>query len=549
MRVSGLFLKTFVAIFFWFSLLGRANASEVFLYLGFEDNARVFRVVTDYEFHRPIGYLFDAEPAEAFYIDNYKDFRMLRLDTDNEYEPANESLFRQVYDGPIKSLATSDKVFQHQDQREKLVEGSLAKPVYRTTGLPFSCGTGRKLNLRIKESYFADGELEVLPGKNWYQIPNGSWYQTWLTEGGAKDADHLVFYDQWRKQKVRVIESFWRGEKPGKVVERTVHENLHCCLFRAVVNSRMKIGDSCKKPYIAATRNEKFTCFFKPGNFVQRGELLIYSWFDTESGRVSLRGQVKNLPVLLESKDKNKRFAGLVKDGVIVVGPDIVQQWLKEVGSGAVADCTLVAFHQLPLSATIKVAVYSRENAKLYLFELDHSTLKPKRNFKSIGVDLQIDTLFYDQGGNLLLACNEEDNPQLFADLEPGYGIETLHFDVSEELGEFSEDAGRFVNTRIPEKLTGSLVFSKSYKESVYALNENNDEFTLLNSVDLSKEYFCRRFELNDPPQNLLEMGYAEIIDLAGKPGNFLGEMDPEVPGFPDQYEKPKRVFIGFYQE
>jgi hypothetical protein len=163
-----------VIVFCFFVASTATEAAEIFLMLSFRDSGKVFRVKTDYERLRPIGLFFDCDRADGFYIDNLKDFRMLSFKSPESFAPVKTTLFRQVFDGQISLADSGGKTSLHQDQRNQLIKGSVARPVYRTVGAPLSCGPGRKISVRPNSGDFAKDELEILPEHNWYQIANSA---------------------------------------------------------------------------------------------------------------------------------------------------------------------------------------------------------------------------------------------------------------------------------------------------------------------------------------------------------------------------------------
>lgn len=527
------------------------NAREVFLYLGFSEIGKVYRVVTDYEMRRPVGYFFDATPVEAFYVDKFKDFRMLRLGEEHEQGMIDMKLSRQVFDGSIADADLGNGTLQHDDQREVLIKGSKAVPVYRSPGAPLSCNTGKKIPYTPDLKEFCPGEVKVFSGKKWYEIPNGSWYQTWNTIAEPKGSSYLIFYDQWNRFTAEVVESFWRGEKPGLVMEEKSGAIEKRKLLRATINGAMEVIAEFDRPVVVAENREKFSWYFDPGDSLGKGNLVFYSWFGAKAGKMTINGEQSSFKIQDESRCDKIRFPWAGAGRGLVVGCDVVEKWLKKSGNenSQRIDCTLASFYVAKAMNSLSVAVYSSNNSSLYEFRFEQMKLGSPSLIRKTELMFTPDALFYDMGGNLLMAAHEQEENTFFPDLEPGYGVETIRFDSSTSPGGFSDSGEKLVNPVVPAKLSGKIVFSKGFRESVYVLERDEPSVKFLNSVRLNKEYFYREFKLNNPPQDVFSTGYAEILLLARKPGNSLSKLQKNAPGFPDEHVKPEKVFLGFFQE
>ncbi len=536
-------------VFCFFVAFTAADAAEIFLMLSYKDSGKVFRVKTDYERLRPIGLFFDCDPADGFYIDNLKDFRMLSFKSPETFVPVRTTLFRQVFDGPVNLADFGGNSSQHQDQRDLLIRDSVAKPVFRTLGAPMSCGPGRKISVRPNNDDFAPAEVEILKDHNWYQIANSSWYQTWHKNS---DGSYQIFFDEWQEGQAKVVETLWRGQNPAYAASRPIHHFPEKRLLRAITDGTLEIVEGFEKSFAVASSPKRISWAFDPGFQLDKGRLVVYSWSDDRPGSYSFVNHQSRPKLLVESRDAESRHIGFTNDGIMVIGNDIVKNWLKQGVYAKDAEnltCDLAAFYKVYSENRVKVAVFSKGENNLYIFTFDEESTKVAANPYKIKLPVKPEAMCFDIAGNILFTKMKEAENLFFPEVEPGYGVETLQFKNVDSLAEFDEEKGRYVEVKMPEKIVGLIVFSKQYQQELFALEPELNEFTRINDVNLGKKYFYREFTLNKPPEDLLNFNYQQVTDLARKPENILSELKSDVPGFPDQFKKPEKVFIGFYQQ
>jgi hypothetical protein len=403
--------------------------------------------------------------------------------------------------------------------------------------------------VRPNSGDFAKDELEILPEHNWYQIANSSWYQTWHKNA---DGSYQVFFDEWQEGQAEVVETLWRGQNPAYAASRPIHHYPQRRLLRAITDGTLEIVKGYEKSFAVTTDPTKICWAFEPGFNLNKGSLVVYSWSDNNPGSYSFINHQRRPKLLIESREAENRHIGFTNDGMIVVGTDIIRKWLKETGNGKdalKATCDLAAFYNVYYENTLKVAVFSKADSCLYIFSFDEENLKVKAGVFRKQLSLNPDALCFDIGGNVLFTAMNEAESQFFPGIEPGCGVETMQFENVDNLAEFDEEKGRYVEVKMPEKIIGKMVFSKEYRQELFALEPDLNELTRINDVNLGKKYFYREFILNQPPEDLLNFNYQQVVDLARKPGNILSELKSDVPGFPDQFIKPEKVFIGFYQQ
>ena len=539
-------MKRIIVIFIMAFLLlsSIVQASEVFLLLVTDKGGKVYRMKTDNPVRRPLGYFFVCDDTEAFYIDNFKDFRMLNCNPNDSFFKCDNSIFRQINDSEIKSKMN----LIHNDQRELVKNGSLAMPVFCPENYPFSAGLGVPVKPEIALTSIYKTAFAIKENKQWYRIPNGSWYRSWFKAKNNEDG-YLIYNDEWRDRPLKLVESFWRGELPGKAVEREVLQLSSKSLFRSVVSENLEILPQYSSEFIVASVQDKFSSFFKSGKSFDKGELLLYSYKGNKPGQFEIVGGDNNKYVKgFESLSKKKRFAAIGHRKLFAIGSDILKNWLYETGiDNKKAECTLACFKEEPKGNSIFVAVYSEPESTIFRFRYNENLNVLSPNVNRIELDLKPEAMCFDKDGNLLIAATEKDEVKFFKNVEPGYEVETTYFDSKESLGEFSEEHNSYVKVNIPEALDGAFIFSQGYHNNLYLIDKNSSKLRLLHSINLNKNYFCREFTIYNASENILTMNYDELMKAVKKPGNYLSELKTEVPDFPDQFKKPEKVFIATF--
>ncbi|GAB4266524.1 MAG: hypothetical protein Kow0029_00270 [Candidatus Rifleibacteriota bacterium] len=524
------------------------NAAEVFLYLSFVDEARVYRVKTDYELRKPVGYFFKAEKADNFYVDGFKDFRFLRLQDTNIAEVQNRSIKRQVFSGSVEQADFGNGSSQLQDQRESLVAGSLQKPVFRPVGAPYSAGLGKILDHTPSPDDFVPGEVKIYQGKPWSEIPNNSWYQSWdaFPDKGGRTT-YLIYHDCWQTKKKEIVESFWRGEYPGKVLTTKLAEISEKQLVRAMVTGAMTLIPGHEKPEIIFNSQARYASCFVPSKANLRGQVVLYTWEDKKPGKLLATNE--DFKIIEESLDEKKRFLFCANKRVIVFGSDIFNRWLEICGIAHNLVCDQAAFCQDFNGEGIKVAVYSADLKKIFFFYKSFSNEKEPEFIGEFKLEQNPDCMYLDTVGNLLFSSQGPDKIYESSDMDPGYGFETVLFENISQTGEFDEEKGMFTGVGLPSSLKGHIILSKGYRENVYVISSDLSSMQLIYSIDLHKNYYYREFTVNKPSVEIFNCSYADLLNYIKKPGNRISELKSGPPDFPDQYMAPEKALISFFQE
>jgi hypothetical protein len=534
-------IVVFIAGFLFIASI--AHASEAFLMLINDNTGKVYRMKTDNQVRKPLGYFFACDTAEAFYIDNFKDFRMLHCRRKKSFSKCEDSIFRQVNNSEIEN----EKLLIHDDQRKELLDASLALPVFTHKSYPLSAGPGIPAKAEIALKSVSKDTLDIVENKSWYRIPNGAWYRTW-SESSNKDDGYLIYHDEWRKQDIMLVESFWRGEFPGKATEREVLEIPSKSLFRAVVNEDLTINPGFASEFVVSDYGKNFSTFFKPGKGYNKGELLLYTWENKQPGNFKIVGSDSNYNRAFESMSSNKRFAAIGHKKALVMGSDILKNWLFEAGMDNIkSECTLACFKEEADGKSVLVAVYSKPDSAIFKFRYNEALNVVDPNVVKIKFNIEANALSFDRDSNLLVAALKKDEVKFFTNVQPGYEVETTYFNSEQPLGKFSEEKNAYVDVKIPQALDGGFIFSQGYHQNLYLIDKRNSKLNLLHSINLKKNYFYREFTIYDASGDILYMDYAELFKTAQEPGNYLSEIKTEVPDFPDQFKKPEKVFIATY--
>jgi len=305
--------------------------------------------------------------------------------------------------------------------------------------ISMSSGLGVPAKAETAINSIAENVLHVRKNKKWYRIPNGSWYRTWV-KAEHNDDCYLIYYDEWREQPLQIAESFWRGEFPGKAVEREVMKLDSKSLFRIAVNENLQINPQFPAEFKAASSKERLSSFFKPGKGYDKGKLLLYSWKKNEPGKLEVPGNDDNFSKAFESNSSSKRFAAIGHKKVFVIGSDILKKWLFEAGiNNAETECTLACFKNVSDGKSVLIAVYSEPDSILFKFRYNEELNVLDPNVTSLKLDLKPDAICFDENANLLIAAVEKDEVKFFKNVQPGYEVETTYFNAEEPLGKFSE--------------------------------------------------------------------------------------------------------------
>ncbi len=523
-------------------------AEDCYLYLGYDDIGKVYRMTTSDQNQCPTGYIFACDPdIEAFYVDQLQNYRFLKNVGGKDYVKSSGFLYRQVFDGLAVDADRNIDHSQLQDRRNEIIPGMSGRPVFRSEGAPFSAGTGLQVTEGIAMSGLENGEFDVTPGRKWTRIPNASWYQSWLPASGSMK----IFYDCWEEQSLTCSETIWRGVVPGIVFERQAASGIKRRLNRVCIDGAMEKIPGCSgMAEILALSG--ICAFHRPERLPGEGELLVHTWSGRNFDGFFLNGKPCDLPVLIQSHSAGYRAAGLVNtdngSAVLVIGEDIVDSWLKSCGvDPEKAECTMAAFSTDPNRRNL-IYVYSRSDSCIYCFGFDMNEPDRIELVQKVEIPFALQAMQADTQGNLFLGSLELVPAGFTSVVDYMTGFESLQIDNEDEVEQISEEELQRRQS-LKRDMTGRLVFSQTGNAVIYMLKHGQSSPEKLGSIFLDKVFMSRECLLRNVSRLDLQAGAAELLAIAEKPGNSLAELRGNVPGFPDQYRRPLKMLIAVQSE
>ncbi|HNX75952.1 MAG TPA: hypothetical protein PLM07_05060 [Candidatus Rifleibacterium sp.] len=550
------FLKRFVAPVILSVLAWSAPlcADDSYLYLSFADSGRVYRLSTNDENKYPTGFIFDCDKAaQAFFVDQFRNFRFLKITAENEFQKTAGYIYRQVFDGAAIEADQGRGHAQHQDQRGELVPGMEARPVFRPEGAPFSAGNGLLVTEGVALLGLDDGEFTPTAERKWFRIPNGSWFQTWFPVAGQPDS-LKIFYDCWEERALSCHETIWRGAVPGIVFARQVASGSERRMVRAITDGAMEKLD--EYPGLAEVLSMKgLSAFHRPSSATGEGELLVHTWAGRNNDRFFRNGAASELKPLFTSKASNYRAAGILKIGaadfVAVMGNDVFASWLNICGvTVANAECTMAAFSSSHDGSSSCVYVYSRPDRTIYQFRIGDVESGKIELVNTISLPWDIMAMQADVKGNLYFGTLELMPSALKNSGDFVQGFESLQIDEEDAAGTSGISEEEFTKKQsIKRDISGRFVFSQTGNAVVYVIYQGQTQAQPVNSVFLDKKFYARECVLKNVSMQDLHVNAAELLKIAEKPGNSLAELHGSVPGFPDQYRNPESMLIAVRSE
>lgn len=531
-------------------------AGESYLYLGFKDVGKVYRLTSSDQNQLPTGYVFACESdADAFYVDQLQNYRFLKCSIDGEYRKVPGFIYRQVFDGLATDADWGQNHAQHQDQRSMLIPDAQNQPVFRPTGAPFSSGTGQLVTEGVAFAALEQGEFESTAGKKWFRIPNGSWYQTWFQTLNHPRPSFKIYYDRWEESDFICRESIWRGFVPGLILERQVAHGRSTRLVRAQIDGAMEIMPG-KEKVAELVGLHGFSAFHQPGFTSGEGDLIVHTWSGKDSGRFSLNGNPHEEKPVFASQAADRRFVGILAGGnanfIAVMGTDILHTWLKACQYEAPqAECTGAAFLTATDASVNRVFVYSKPDDCIFCFSIGHEVSDQIELVRTIKLPFAVRAMTVDKSANLHLAAVEM-VPVSFESRENlATGFESLQINEEQAiLGDEQLSEDEFQKRKaIKRDFSGRFVFSQTGNAVLYVIYDGQTTPVKIDQVFLDKKFFARDFLIKNQSLKDLNIGISELLDMAEKPGNSLAEMHDDVPGFPDQYQQPQKVLIAVSQQ
>jgi hypothetical protein len=507
-----------------------ARAEDVYVLFNYPEKSEGHLVYARFGPSSPYGRIFSAPPASDFYIDEQGRFRLLYTRRANTFKTADKSLFRQVFDGlPVLADSGTQGYAQHQDQRDTLIAGHSGRPVFRSRGAAFSPGPGFMVSLAVAMPGLENGEIDILPDKNWYELPNASWYQTWFKKVDNGHSSYMIYYDCWEQRDVVFYDAVWSGfpvEKTDAVKVGSVYDYR---LRRAIVDGAMELIANRPQPEVVLNLTSQIALCRNYELNVQP-VTAIYSWYNNAPGKVSTLGWAPDLKMAEESRHQSRRFPmQLGSDRLLVMGTDILHAWLRAGGLPPVgSECSLCA--GVPAGpGRHAILVYSAPDNAIYRFYLNDENVV---DFKQIGrfkPAFAPVSMTGDDEGNLLTGSFSTSPAEMNSPESLLMSVEAIDL-----LPSSSDD-----NTT-----RGTILLAQQYYFNLYRLSPENGETVWLSRINVGRHLYQCDFSIAQQAQALTS-DVRELLRLAQQPGNHLSlpvRLDEERQ--PGQFIMPDQVLL-----
>lgn len=451
-------------------------------------------------------------------------------------EPLN--IFRQVLDKD-RAFAESgmDGLPQIFDGRAYFAENQISLPIYRPKGAFCSVGPGEEAERIFAEQSVFEGETPSDASKKWYEIPNGSWFQSPFSIKSNESETFPVFQD-----KLQIYRTYCYSNR-FSFSKYLLHTPFDAGSFPSYKIQR-RILDGSLKPFnfinaeTEILRKGKFAVCEIPASPVQQAILMGYSWYGTQKGVFYIQGSPLGTTPLIESRDPEHRhplaFNFGDKEVFFSIGTDILKQWLVEAGLLAdKCECTKVAFRQISGESKLLLYVYSEPESLVYSFTLDCSggTVKPGLP-AMVKTFVSLEDMSCLADGSLVMVSFEK-RPAHFNNTQSEASGVTCNISYETSDGSDSSffnnlQSGRSEVSDALSKhmffdISGKLYYGNTYYLALHILHAGSRvPLRIWGDVFLGSEYFVRDFTLKAISFSELSTDASEIIKLAEKPGNSI---------------------------
>ncbi len=564
--------KILFVILFVLFFSSSIKAENVFADINFEKTNEIYRIKTEDESIYPVGLAYLNEHSSlAYFIDIINNHRFIykKVGVNEDYKTLSNNICRQVFDGSPKE---ADRGRQGNpscfDSRDEVISGEKGKLIYRPVSVAFSGGLGNKIEESKALKELALNECEVINNKNWYSIPNGSWYQTWFAASSPTNISYDIFYDRWEEKYDYFIEEIWRGDSLYKAFERNAALLSSKRLLRAKVDGALeKFEDSELKLVMELPYKTSF--FMLPGRINKESKFGCYYWYGNDSGQFFISGSKTSIQPIYESKDADNRFAcyGTAITGVrkyYILGTDILKQWLKNYGfPNEKAECSNVAFVALENSLKSMIYIYSRPENCLYRFIINEEKSVEIGLPKKINVDFKIAAMTVSEKGSLYITPEIIVKPKPELDNMEGIEMETSVVTYQDnnasikkslekiEDKDWNSDSDEAFNARsqMLNLLTCDadclLILSRAYYQHFYELPFGNDKFDKLDyELFVGKEFFSCKLSFKNISVGKLNGNLESLMFESKKPGNHANQIEYGAPGYVNSLRIPKRIYL-----
>ena len=560
--------KSFVTLLFIFitCFTTTAFSEEVFMDVNFEETNEIYRIKTFDENTKPVGWIFSTElRVLGYYIDVICNHRFIyeNMEPDGDFKPSSNFIYRQVFDG---SLSEADKGRAgHQacfDSRDKIIPGENGKIIYRTPNVVFSAGNGKPVEESKAKEELLENECEIKENKNWYSIPNGSWYQSWYSSN-VSSPSYDIFYDRWEEKQSVFFEELWRGDSLYKAFERPVGLVPTKRLLRAQIDGALEEVDGGNlKPVLEASYNKAF--YMLPGRYNQESKIGCYCWYGNQKGTFSVDKAKVDITPIYESLEPEKRFVcyGTAITGLrkfYIMGTDILKQWLAKFAFPTQkAECTNVAFVSLEKTFKSMIFVYSEPEDCIYRFIINEENEVDIGLPKKIEMKFKVSAMAVSEQGTLYLIPELviKPKPELSnledVDMESCLVLETnkeINLDSKEESEDSYNERAKMFNMLTCDAKC-KIILSRPYYMYFYEIPFSTNSINKLNyELFLGKEYFSCDASFKNITLSKLNGRLETLLEESKKPGNSINPVEDKVPGYKNTFKKPQSIYLAIFDK
>ena len=511
-------------------LLTNAEAADFYALFDYNDKSEVHLVFSTQTPANEYGKLFRAHPAKALYLDELNHFRLAFLHQTEAFKPAQRRLHRQVFDGlAIIADRGTGGYSQHQDQRDNILADQSGRPVFRSRGAPFSPGPGFMITPQFARQNLVAHEVEILPDKNWYEIPNSSWYQTWYSEGTAKNLSYTIFYDRWEEQACTARESVWRGFPAARSEEQVIGEYANYRMLRGKIDGAMELPAVKQdlQTFISRSERVEFLQYGSNGNGVKTA---VYKWSDSNPGEVFVENQNVACEVVFESSHEQSRFPFVLDEKrLIVMGTDLLHRWLRlHKLDHENSECTFSSLVPVGNSG-YALFVYSAPDNSLFRFRIDEKAGVINEKPQIVKLSFTPSSMTTDHDGNLVFGS---------------FSVWPLSLDDDEDIV-MSVEAIELTPLKSDSKdVQGTILLAQQHYFNVYLATPESMSPEWLGRINVGRHFYqCNVFLAAQ--QSNLTSDVRDLIKLARTTGNSLSaprrQSEQEQPG---QFVLPDRVHM-----
>jgi len=511
-------------------LLPDPAVADVYTLFNYHNSSVVYRLDSTQGSEQFSAKIITTQPAMAMHIDKNNRLKISHK-KQGAYNSTPRRLYRQVFDGlPVFADFGVQGFSQHQDQRDSVLPGHSGRPVFRSRGAPFSPGPGFMVSQQVAQQNIMSGETKVFSGRNWYEIPNSSWYQTWIPAGISGHPSYLICYDCWQERPGSIYDSVWNGIEDKMVEEMPVADVYDYRLLRATVDGAMEIVSGASEPAIILSLPVSQAICHKQEEASGQVETLVYSWYANAAGAIFSGTLTHNCQIVAESKHARKRFPLLYNGNrLLVMGTDILRSWLQAAGlSAADSECTLCAI--VPdADRGHALFVYSAPDNLLYRFYLRNNNTVDYHKISVTEPPVPPVAMAVDQTGSLLLGAFSV-WPQTMS------GPENILMSV--------EAVNHRSATSDAKSFVGDLILAQNVYFNIFRATAQQPEPSWQSRHVMGRHFYQCEFVLSEKPQKLPN-DVRELIKLAGQQGNRLGVVRrTEEHEHPGQFIMPGQVFM-----